>query len=84
MLQLAKLMRRVTQHSPTEHDSAVVLLQVCEIANWSDVPATNPHTAFDFDSELQARPCEIKSPAAFGVEAVLAFGRGQAELVGDG
>ena len=84
MLQLAKLMRRITQHSPAEHDSAVVLLQVGEIANWSDVPATNPHATFDLDGDLQARPCKVESPSTFGVEAVLAFGRGQAELAGNG
>ena len=76
MLQLAKLMRRVAQYSPAEHDSAVVLLQIGEIANRSDVPATNPHAAFYLDGKLQGRPCEVKAPAAFGVEAVLAFGHG--------
>ena len=83
-LQLAKLMRRVAQHAPTEHDSAVVLLQVCEIANWSHMATANPHAAFNLDGKLQGRPCEVKAPAAFGVKAVLAFGRGQAELAGNG
>jgi len=84
MLQLAKLMRRVAQHAPAEHDRAVVFLQVCEIADGSDVPATNPHAAFYLNSNLQIRPCEIESPAALGIEAVFAFRRGQAELVRDG
>ena len=84
MLQLAKLMRRVAQHAPTEHDRAVVLFQVAEVSDRSDVPATNPHAAFNLDGKLQGRPCEIESPAALGVEAVFAFGRGQAELVRDG
>ena len=84
MLQLAKLMRRVAQHSPTEHDSAVVLLQVRKIADGSHVPTAYPHAAFDLDGNLQARPCKVESPSAFGVKAVLAFGRGYAELVGDG
>jgi len=83
-LQLAKLMRRVAQYSPAEHDSAVVLLQVCEIANRSHVPTANPHAAFDLDGHLQGWPCEIEAPAALGVEAVLAFGRGETKLAGDG
>ena len=77
-------MRRVAQHSPAEHDSTVVLLQVCEIAHRSDMPTANPHPAFYLNSDLQIRPCEIESPAALGVEAVFAFRRGQAELVRDG
>jgi len=84
MLQLAKLMRRVAQHAPAEHDRAVVFLQVCEIADGLHVPTANPHAAFNLDGKLQVWPCEVKAPAAFSVEAVLAFGRGQAELVGDG
>jgi len=83
-LQLAKLMRRVAQYAPAEHDSAVVLLQVCKIAHWSDVATANPHATFDLDGDLQTRPCVIKSPAAFGVEAVLKFGRRETELAGDG
>ena len=51
-LQLAKLMRRIAQYAPAEHDSAVVLLQVCEIANWSHMATANPHAAFDFDSNI--------------------------------
>jgi len=77
-------MRRVTQHSPAKHDRAVVLFQVAEVSDRSDVPTANPHPAFYLDSDLQIRPCEIESPAALGVEAVFAFRRGQAELVRDG
>ena len=84
MLQLAKLMRRIAQHAPTEHDGAVVLLQVGEIANWSDMSATNPHSAFYLDGYLQGWPREVESPSTFGVKAILAFGRGQAELAGNG
>jgi len=84
MLQLAKLMRRVTQHAPAEHDSAVVLLQVCEIANWSHMATANPHAAFNLDGKLQVWPCKVKAPATFSVEAIFAFRRGQAELVRDG
>jgi len=84
MLQLAKLMRRVAQHAPAEHDRAVVLFQVAEVPDRSDMPTANPHPAFYLDSDLQIRPCEVKAPAAFGVKAVLAFGRGQTELVRDG
>jgi len=83
-LQLAKLVRCIAQHAPTEHDGAVVLFQVAEVSDRSDVPATNPHPAFYLNSDLQIRPCEIESPAALGVEAVFAFRRGQAELVRDG
>ena len=83
-LQVAKLMRRVAEYSPAEHDGAVVLLQVCEIASRSHVATAHPHAAFDLDRNLQGWPSEVESPAAFGVEAVLAFGRGYAELVGDG
>ena len=83
MLQLAKLMRRVAQYSPAEHDSAVVLFQVAEVSDRSDVPATNPHATFDLDGDLQARPCKVESPSTFGVETVLAFGRGKTELVRD-
>ena len=84
MLQLAKLMRRVAQHAPTEHDSSVVLLQVGEIASWAHVATANPHSAFYLDGDSQTWPREVESPAAFGVEAILAFGRGKTELVGDG
>jgi len=84
MLQLAKLMRRVAQYSPAEHDSSVVLFQVAEVSRRSHVPATNPHATFDLDRNPQGWPRKVESPAAFGVEAVLAFGRGQAELVRDG
>jgi len=51
MLQLAKLMRRVTQHSPAEHDSAVVLLQVRKIADGSHMATANPHAAFNLDGD---------------------------------
>ena len=83
-LQLAKLMRRVAQYAPTEHDSAVVLFQVAEVSDRSDVPTANPHATFYLDSDSQTWPSEVKAPAAFSVEAVFAFGRGKAELVGDG
>jgi len=83
-LQLAKLMRSVAQYTPAEHDSAVVLLQVCEIAHWSDVATAHPHAAFDLDRNLQGWPRKVESPAAFGVEAVLKFGRRETELAGDG
>ena len=82
-LKLAELMRRVTQHSPAEHDRAVVFLQVREIAGRSHVAATHPHATFDLDGDLQARPCKVESPSTFGVETVLAFGRGKTELVRD-
>ena len=82
-LKLAELMRRVTQHSPAKHDRAVVLFQVAEVSDRSDVPATNPHATFDLDGDLQARPCKVESPSTFGVETVLAFGRGKTELVRD-
>jgi len=83
-LQLAKLMRRVAQYSPAEHDSAVVLLQIRKIADWSHMATANPHAAFNLDGKLQVWPCEVKAPAAFSVEAIFAFRRGQAELVRDG
>jgi len=84
MLQLAKLMRRVTQHSPAKHDRAVVLFQVAEVSDRSDVPATNPHATFDLDGDSQTWPREVESPASFGVEAILALRRGETELAGDG
>jgi len=83
-LQLAKLMRRVAQYAPAEHDGAVVLLQVRKIADGSHVATANPHAAFNLDGKLQVRPREVESPAAFEVEAIFAFGRRYAELVGDG
>jgi len=83
-LQLAKLMRRVAQYAPAEHDRAVVLLQVCEIANWSHMATANPHATFDLDRNPQGWPRKVESPAAFGVKAVLTFGRGETELAGDG
>ena len=83
-LKLAELMRRVTQHSPAEHDRAVVFVQVREIASWAHVATANPHSAFYLDGKLRVWPCKVKAPAALGVEAILAFGRGQAELAGNG
>ena len=83
-LKLVELMRRVAQHAPTKHDSAVVLLQIRKIADGSHVPTANPHAALDLDRNLQGWPCKVESPSTFGVEAILAFGRGQAELAGNG
>jgi len=83
MLQLAKLMRRVAQYSPAEHDSAVVLLQVGEIASWAHVATANPHSAFYLDGDSQTWPREVESPAALRVESILALGRGETKLAGD-
>ena len=84
MLQLAKLMRRVAQYAPAEHDSAVVLFQVAEVSRRSHVATAHPHAAFYLDSDSQTWPREVESPAALGVKAVLTFGRGETELAGDG
>jgi len=75
-LKLVELMRRVAQHAPTEHNGAVVLLDVREISYRSHVPTTHPHAAFDLDGDLQRRPREVEAPATFGVEAMFAFWRG--------
>jgi hypothetical protein len=60
-----------------------VFFKVGEEAFASGMPAANPDTALDLNSNHQIRPGEVETPFAGGVESVFNDRLGQAEAAKD-
>lgn len=70
-LRCVLLLWRELQHSPAERSCVVELVEVCDVALWSVVPAYLPHSAIYLYGDAVSRDRIVKTPHSGWVEAML-------------
>ena len=65
------LLWREFQHSPAERSSVVELVEVCDVALWSVVPALYPHSAIYLYGDAVRGYGIVETPHSRRVEAML-------------
>lgn len=67
------LLWREFQHSPAERSSVVELVEVCDVALWSVVPALDPHSAIYLYGDAVRGYGIVETPHSRRVEAMLRY-----------